>query len=222
MIREIVFQWKVFYEDGSSQRILEEKSPNKHPEKNLNNNNKKLGKSTPAVVSVRRMRSQKQSLHFWQLQMDKLQAKPARWGSVVVNGLGGAYMFSPQMGERWIHHPALLSVFQEHTEHLAQYWCRLFSMSSQNPLLSMLWRSDGRSLHQTTLGFYVVIWTNITATDKIPQMSEGEKCKWGIHWLGGGIKRELAQKQPHSDITLRRNGLFFFSEKGGLLFFIGR
>lgn len=63
MIREIVFQWKVFYEDGSSQRILEEKSPNKHPEKTLNDNNK-LGKSTPAVVSVRGMRSQKQSLHF--------------------------------------------------------------------------------------------------------------------------------------------------------------
>lgn len=60
-------------------------------------------------------------LTFRQLQMDKLTGKPVSWGSVVMLGIGGTYVVSPQTGERWVCHPASVLTFQEHTEHLAQY-----------------------------------------------------------------------------------------------------
>lgn len=146
--------------------------------------------------------------------MNKLAAKPVSWGSVVVIGLQGAFVFSPQMRERWIHPPSSVSVFQEHTEHLAQFWFRLFSVLSQNPPLSILWRVMVD--HCTKLTFYLAICMNVTATDKTLQMSEGEECKWGIHRLVWATKRE---QQPNCDITVRRDGLSCFSEKRKLLFF---
>lgn len=89
-------------------------------------------------------------------------------------------------------------------------------LSPQNLPSSMLWGSHSRSLHQTTFDL-VGICTNITATDVIVQISEGEECKWVIQQ--SRVKGELTEKQPHSDIALRRDGLALFTEKWVLLFF---
>lgn len=74
-VKGFLRRWKLPKNSGG-------KKPNKHPEKTLNNKNNKLGKSTPVVVSVRGMRSQKQSLHFdnsrWTNFKQSLQAG-AQW-----------------------------------------------------------------------------------------------------------------------------------------------
>lgn len=72
--------------------------------------------------------------------------------------------------------------------------------------------------------FYVVIFADVTATEKISHMTEGEEFKWGIHWSGQGSKEEADSEAAifwcYSEKG-RKGGLCSFSEKGGLFIFIG-